>query len=139
MKPSFVAPSQPLEKSLKEHIQRTAGLADWETSKTEKPKKGHKKDKQQSSMKKGHQGIKEPSPPPAEARTTTTTSSSIYEASSSSTIISARFHDVIAPISVLAVEANSSLEAFASLPKLTGLSVGQEPSEDASFLNSAEG
>lgn len=53
--------------------------------------------------------------------------------------ISARFHDVIAPISVLAVEANSSLEAFASLPKLTGLSVGQEPSEDASFLNSAEG
>ena len=26
VKPSFVAPSQPLEKSLKEHIQRTAGL-----------------------------------------------------------------------------------------------------------------
>ena len=26
IKPSFVAPSQPLEKSLKDHIQRTAGI-----------------------------------------------------------------------------------------------------------------
>ena len=32
LKPSFVAPSQPLEKSLKEHIQRTAGMTDWEST-----------------------------------------------------------------------------------------------------------
>ena len=55
MKPSFVAPSQPLEKSLKEHIQKTAGLADWETggaaskAKEDKSKKGHKRDKKSKS------------------------------------------------------------------------------------------
>ena len=53
VKPSFVQPSQTLEKSLKEHIQRTAGLTDWENeasgaaSKTGS-KKGHKKDKRKT-------------------------------------------------------------------------------------------
>ena len=47
-----MAPSQPLEKSLKEHIQKTAGLADWETGETRGKeetkagkKAGHKRDK----------------------------------------------------------------------------------------------
>ena len=56
IKPSFVAPSQPLEKSLKDHIQRTAGLGDSENSvktsskdsTTSASKKGHKKDKRKS-------------------------------------------------------------------------------------------
>ena len=55
VKPSFVAPSQPLEKSLKEHIQKTAGLADWETGKEEtkgSKKAGHKKDKKKKSASK---------------------------------------------------------------------------------------
>ena len=39
VKPSFVAPSQPLEKSLKEHIQRTAG----KTYPMSKDTKGHVK------------------------------------------------------------------------------------------------
>ena len=55
-KPSFSAPSQPLEKSLKEHIQKTAGLADWETGKEETKaaakKAGHKKDKKKKSASK---------------------------------------------------------------------------------------
>ena len=63
VKPSFVQPSQTLEKSLKEHIQRTAGLTDWENKTTSKEeasgaasktasssgsKKGHKKDKKRA-------------------------------------------------------------------------------------------
>ena len=58
IKPSFVAPSQPLEKSLKDHIQRTAGLGDSEnsvktsskdsTTSASSSKKGHKKDKRKS-------------------------------------------------------------------------------------------
>ena len=57
VKPSFVQPSQTLEKSLKEHIQRTAGLTDWEneasgaaskTAASSGSKKGHKKDKRKA-------------------------------------------------------------------------------------------
>ena len=70
VKPSFVAPSQPLEKSLKEHIQKTAGLADWETGgetrgkeETKAGKKaGHKRDKKKKATMAAAPTSKESSP-----------------------------------------------------------------------------
>lgn len=54
VKPSFVAPSQPLEKSLKEHIQRTSGLVS-------SPQQGRKD--QKAKKKKEKRKSKESSPP----------------------------------------------------------------------------
>ena len=69
VKPSFVAPSQPLEKSLKEHIQKTAGLADWETGETRGKeetkagkKAGHKRDKKKKATMAAAPTSKESSP-----------------------------------------------------------------------------
>ena len=61
-------PSQTLEKSLKEHIQRTAGLANWENKTTAKDEAGAaSKSTASSSSKKSHKKDKRKAPSSKEA------------------------------------------------------------------------
>jgi len=119
-KPSFVAPSQPLEKSLKEHIQKStsrevspalatsSGEMDPTSVTSASKDKKKKKEKRRS---------KEPSPPNA---------ASACEATTSAVVAAAVASEATEPSPVA-----GNGGAFASLPKLTGLSAGQAPTDSA--------